>query len=253
MNPPTCSQSLSAHVRQDQGLVLVCSRAPGHLDERGGRVPAELGVDGPEGGVRVQHDLVGGQGDQRTAAHRVVGHDGGHVSVVVCQRRCDLACRDDHPARGVEDDLDRPAGGCLVDGAQDALGVVDVYVAHEREPEQRQRLLAVDEGDHGHAAPARDRVQRPPSLGEQHLARDGGLERREDEEQPQQAERVHGGALSDGQRAARGRSRRRGADRAPSPARPLRRRSTGTGGSASPSPRAPAPASADGRSGSARG
>jgi len=71
-----------------------------------------------------------------------VRHDRRHTAVVVGKRSSDLAGRDDHPARGVEHDLDRALGGRLVDGPQHALGVVDVDVADDREAEQRHLLLA---------------------------------------------------------------------------------------------------------------
>jgi hypothetical protein len=53
-------------------------------------------------------------------------HDGGHAPVVVGEGRGNLPRGNDHPARRVEDDLDRLAGGGLVDGTEDAFGVVDV-------------------------------------------------------------------------------------------------------------------------------
>ena len=58
-------QRLAADVGQDQRLVLVLPGHRSHLDERRGRILAELGIDGPQRGVPVEHDLVGGQRDQR--------------------------------------------------------------------------------------------------------------------------------------------------------------------------------------------
>ena len=58
-------QRLAADVGEDQRLVLVLPGHRSHLDERRGRILAELGIDGPQRGVPVEHDLVGGQRDQR--------------------------------------------------------------------------------------------------------------------------------------------------------------------------------------------
>ena len=189
--PHELRDRLAAHVGHDQRLILVVARPLGHLDERRRRVLAELRVDGTERGVCVEQDLVGRECDQRAAAHRVVRDDGGHRPVVVGERRRDLACRDHHAAGRVEDDLDRPSGRRLVDGPQHALGVVDVDVADDREAEQRHLLLAVDQCDHRRLALARQDGQRPPPLQQHLLPLYRGLERGEDEEQPEEAERIH--------------------------------------------------------------
>jgi hypothetical protein len=66
----------------------------------------------------------------------------------------DLLGGEDEAAGRVEDHLDRPVRRGVADRAEDALGVVDVDVADDREAEQRHRLLPVDERDDGGAARA---------------------------------------------------------------------------------------------------
>ena len=44
------------------------------------------------------------------------------------------------------------------------VGIVDIDVARDGEPEQRQRLLAVDQSDHGRVAFPRDQTQSAPAL-----------------------------------------------------------------------------------------
>jgi hypothetical protein len=97
------------------------------------------------------------------------------VRGVVGQRRGDLARGDDHPPRRVEDDLDRLVVRRVGDRTQDALGVVDVDVADDREAEEVQRLLTVDEGDDRRLVLARDDRERAPALGEQDLSGEGWL------------------------------------------------------------------------------
>jgi hypothetical protein len=104
--------------------------------------------------VRVHDDLASAEGDQSASAHRVVGNDCRDGAVVVGERGRDLTRGDDEPAGRVEDDLDRLALRSRPDRPQRALRVVDVDVAHERKAQERHRLLAVDERDHGRTAGA---------------------------------------------------------------------------------------------------
>ena len=100
-----------------------------------------------------------------------------------------------HPVlEGVEDDLDSLAHRRCVDRTENRLRVVDVDVAHERKAEQRHRLLAMDERDHRHASRARDLLQADASTADEEVPLHRGLQRREDEEEPQQAERIYGRA-----------------------------------------------------------
>jgi hypothetical protein len=94
----------------------------------------------------------------------------------------DLACGDHEPAGGMQDDLDRPVGRRLPDRPEDALRVVDVDVADEREAQERHRLLPVDQRDGGAAALLRDCLERAPALHHQRVALRRRLERREDED-----------------------------------------------------------------------
>jgi hypothetical protein len=50
-----------------------------------------------------------------------------------------------------------------------ALGVVDVDVARERDPEQGERLLAMDQADHGGVPLGRDHPHHPPPGRGQHV------------------------------------------------------------------------------------
>ena len=124
------------------------ARHLGHLHERARGVLPELGINRPERGVPVDHDLVGGERDQRPAAHRVVRHHRSDAPLVVAQRTCNLAGGEHEPARRMEHDLDRLPGRRTTDRAQDTLRVVDVDVPHQRDAEQRDRLLPMYQGDH---------------------------------------------------------------------------------------------------------
>jgi len=95
---PGLDQRLVCDVGEDQRSVLVLTGPCRGLDDRRRRILAELGVDGAEHGECVDDDLVGGEGDQRAAVHRVVGDDRGHVTVVIGQHGGDLAGGEDEPA-----------------------------------------------------------------------------------------------------------------------------------------------------------
>ena len=62
--------------------------------------------------MAVDHDLIGGQGNQGPSAHRVMRHDCDHPAIVVRKRLSDLARREHEPPGVCEDDLDRPTGSC---------------------------------------------------------------------------------------------------------------------------------------------
>src|SRR6266540_4054085 len=184
------AKRLARDIGEDERLVGV---RPGPLDrgeDRYGRIRAELWIHRADCSVLVEHDLVGREGDQRPAAHRIVRHDGRHLAVVIGERRGDLARREDKPAGRVQHDLDRSTGLCLADRPQNALRVVDVDVPHEWHSEQRDRLLPVDERDHRCAAQRREPAECPPPLREQELPLHQRLQRDEDEEEPEQVQRV---------------------------------------------------------------
>ncbi len=192
--PSTCAIALRRHVGQDQRLVVVLARALDDLDERRGRVLAELRVDGPERRVRVDHDLVGRERDQRAAAHRVVRHDGRHLGRRGrrARRRSGVAASTSPPGVWRTISIGR-SGGRLADRPQDALA------------RRRCRCSATS------GKPSSDIVswrwisvitvalrlrERAARLWRRRaaaaLALDGRLERGQDEEQPEEAERVYG-------------------------------------------------------------
>jgi hypothetical protein len=140
------------------------------------REVTDLGVDGPEHGRRRHHDAVGGERDQRAAAHRVVRHVHGDLPLVVGKGGGDLLGGQHQAARRVQHEIEGD--------------VVDVDEAAERDAEEREALAAVDEGDRPRAVPLLQRPQRLRALeGEQALL-EQGLEAGQDEEEPQQLERL---------------------------------------------------------------
>ena len=189
-------QRLAADVGEDQRLVLVPHRHRGDLDQRGCWILAELGIDRAERRVVVEDDLVGGERDQRAAAHCVMRDDCDDASVVIVQRPGDLTRREHESAGRVEDDLDLLSRRRRPDCPQHALGIVDVDVTHEREPEQRDRLLTVDERDHRRITPRCNPGKHPPSRQGQQLLLDEGLQRAEDEEEPDGVPRMDHGSTS---------------------------------------------------------
>ena len=72
--------------------------------------------------------------------------------------------------------------------AGDAFGVVDVDVPEEWEAEERHRFLPVDQGDHRRATLLRKRLEVGPPTCLEDIALRRRLQRREDEEQPEQAD-----------------------------------------------------------------
>jgi len=181
---------LARDVRHDQRVVVALPRELERREDRRRRVLAELRIDGPERGVRVHHDLVGGERDQRAAAHRVVRNHSGDLAGVVGECARDLGRGEDQAAGRVEHHLDGAVVRRLADRAQDALGVVDVDIARDREPEQRHCLLPVDERDDGRLPRPGQQPQTPPPCGREVVALQDRLQRREDEEEPEEAERV---------------------------------------------------------------
>src|SRR4051812_37697672 len=83
---------LVRHVGEHQKLVadVLWTLDLDHLDDRGRGHVAELRIDRAEHRVRVHHDLVGGERDQRTAAHRIVRHEYRHLALALDQRLGDL-------------------------------------------------------------------------------------------------------------------------------------------------------------------
>ena len=118
----------------------------------------------------------------------------------------------------MEHDFDRPVGRRFPDRTQDALRVVDVDVACEGNPEQRDRLLPVDQRDHGRLPLARKRSEALPPPGREHLALHGRLQRGKDEEKPEEAERVYG--LSSRTAVVYAASRTASRDSSPAPSPP---------------------------------
>src|SRR5207245_1489475 len=85
-----------------------------------------------------------------------------------------------------------------LDGAHDVLGVVDVDVPHEGKPEQAHRLLPVDEEDDARLPPPLDPREQPLAGVLQHLLLQHRLERRQDEEQPEDLAEVDSASLRTG-------------------------------------------------------
>ena len=84
----------------------------------------------------------------------------------------------------MQDDLDRLSRMGSADRLQHAFGVVDVDVAHERESEEGNRLLTMDQRDDRRVTARCDQAQHPTPRKREQLFLDEGLQRAEDEEDP---------------------------------------------------------------------
>jgi hypothetical protein len=100
------------HVRQDQRLVLDVLHLLPLQDgkDRGRRQLTELGVHGAEHRVGGHRDLVGRDGEEGAARHRVVRDEDGDLAAVALERVRDLGGGQDEPARRVDDEVDRTSG-----------------------------------------------------------------------------------------------------------------------------------------------
>jgi hypothetical protein len=159
-------------------------------------------VERAEHGVRVHDDLVGGEGDQRAAAHRVVGHVHRHLALAGADRVRDLLGGECEAARRVQHDVDRDVLGREPERAQHLLAVLDVDVAHEREADEAERLLAVDEGDQPVLGAPLPAAQELEAVHLEAASLQHGQERREEKEDPDDVEDAQRDGLRAG--AARG-------------------------------------------------
>ena len=107
------------------------------------------------------------------------------AAVVIRQRPRDLARREHQPTRSVQDDLDRFLGRGFADRPKHALRVVDVDVACERDPQQAERFLAVDQRNDGRIPLLGDPGEGTPACLRKEVLLDHRLQRTEDEEEPQ--------------------------------------------------------------------
>lgn len=115
--------------------------------DRRDRQLADLGVDRAEDRRGAHDDVVGGERDEGSTAHGVVGHVHRDLGRVGGQRGSDLLGGEDEPAGGVQDQLDGHRLVGHLDGPDDRLGVVDVDVAAKGDAEEGEALAAVDQGD----------------------------------------------------------------------------------------------------------
>ena len=194
---PHLVHRLPAHVGHDQRLIVhLLDRLLFHrLDDGGGGKLSELGIDGPQHRMFAHHDLVGGQRNQSTARHGVVGHVDGAFGGVLLDRTGDLQGRQHEPARGMEHDVERHVAVGHLDRPQHRLGIVDVDVAHHRKAQKPHRLLAVDEEDHPRVPLLLDLGDLAGAHRLQHALLDDRLQRRDDEEDPEQIHDGHGRLL----------------------------------------------------------
>jgi hypothetical protein len=184
---------LLGHVRlDDRGVVDPRDRlALDHLQDRDRRRLAELRVERTQHGVLGHDDLVGGERDERSAAHRVVRHEHRHLGAVTLQGMGDLVRGQDQPTRRVEDQVDGDGRIGELDRTQQPLRILDVDVAGDREAEEAHRLLAVDQPDGAALALFLELAKEPHPLGLEQALAEHGLQRRDDDEQPQEVDRGH--------------------------------------------------------------
>ena len=95
------------------------------------------------------------------------------------------------PPGSVKDQVDWDVRVGHVDGAEHLLRVVDVDVAEDGEAQQAHRLLTVDQQDDPRAALPLDLRDQPLARGVEVALLDDRLQRRDDEEQPEDVEHAH--------------------------------------------------------------
>ncbi len=137
-------------VRQDQGLVVDFLDGFSFHDAQNGcrRPVAKLGIDRPEHRVVAHGDLVGRQGDQRAARHRIVWDKHRDLPPVVANRPGNLQRREHQAAGRLEDQVEGHLGIGHVNRADHVFRILDVDIADDRETQQAHRLLAMHQEDH---------------------------------------------------------------------------------------------------------
>ncbi len=143
------SQRLLAHVGQHQGQVEdVLDRLgiAGAHDARC-RQAGDLRVDRPQHRELAEHDLVGGERDERAAGHGVDGNVDRHLARMRLDGTRDLHRRQHQAAGCMQDEIDRPLRRRLLDGGNDGLRILEIDVAGHGKSKQAALLLAMDHGD----------------------------------------------------------------------------------------------------------
>jgi hypothetical protein len=74
-------------------------------------------------------------------------HEHCNLRLVVADRTGDLDCGEHQAARRMQNDIQWHIGVRHVNGAENLFGVIDIDVAHEREPQEPHRFLPVHEQD----------------------------------------------------------------------------------------------------------
>jgi hypothetical protein len=143
---------LFGDVSEDEGLVVAVGVGLLQGFEDGSRweIPLagrELRIHGAQNGVGIHHDLVGRKGNERPAAHGVVGNEHRNLTGMAFEGTRDLF-RSEHEATGrVEDEVDGHIRWGHADGPEDLLGVLNVDVSGKGDAPKRHGFLAMDEGD----------------------------------------------------------------------------------------------------------
>ena len=185
---------LTTDIGHDQGLVVDLGDRflLDDLDERGSGQLAKLRIDGSQHGVFAHHDLVGSECDQRATGHRVMWHEHCDLALVSLNGAGNLGCRKHKAARRMQHDVERHLVVGHLDCAQYFFGVVDVDVAHQGKAQQVHRLLSMDQQDDATGALLLDLGDLACAHRLKIPALQNRLQRRNDEEQPEQLHYVHG-------------------------------------------------------------
>lgn len=183
---PHLIDRLSSDIGQDQRFVVDLSHwLVGHdLQDGGGGELANLGIDRAKDGMIAHHDLVGGKRDKRTAGHRMMRNEDRDLAAMRLDRPGDLKRRKHEPAGRMEHDVQRRVPVRHPDRAQNVLAVLDVDVAHQRKAQKPHGFLPVHHQDHPAAAAFLEAVDHLHAPKVQELARQDGLQHRQDDEDP---------------------------------------------------------------------
>lgn len=113
-----------------------------------------------------------------------MGYEDGDLGLMVANRLRDLQRREHQSARRMQNEVERYLFVRHLDGPENLFGIIDIDVASHREAEESHGFLPVHEQDHPRLSLVFKLPKLPHTHCFQHALLQHGLDRREDEEQP---------------------------------------------------------------------
>src|SRR5206468_1537035 len=116
--------------------------------------------------------------------------ESGHLSLMALQRERDLLRSEDESSGRVNDQVDRHVRRGEPYRAEHLLGILDVDVARDREPQKAHRLLAMDHRDESRPPALLECVELPVPLKSEHLLLVQGNEELGEDEEPEEPGKI---------------------------------------------------------------